>query len=94
MSGSNPGNSVQEEKLKNETSEEVDKFEELLAAAFGKIEDLDEHDSKNLLETLADTQVYEQGMIENAYPTYILDIKEDMKQVKTMMSSMRNAKNK
>ena len=79
MSGSNPGKSVQEEKLKNEMSEEVDKFEELLAAAFGKIDDLKQGDSKGLLEKLVDDQSYEQGMIENAYPTYILDIEEDMK---------------
>ena len=81
MTGSAQTGTVQEEKIKSELAEDIDKFEELLATAFSKIDNLEaeESDNKNLLEKLIDTQTYEQGMIESAYPTYILDIEGDEK---------------
>lgn len=77
-SGSNPSGSVQEEKIKTELKEEADKFEELLVA-LTKMENIEEADNIDALQKFFDTDTYEQGMIENAYPTYILDIEEDEK---------------
>ena len=76
--GSMPSDAVQEEKLEVKASEDTDKFEELLSA-LTKMDDFKEADEEGLLQQLIDTAPYEQGMIENAYPTYILDIEEDVK---------------
>ena len=76
--GSNPGGAVQEEKLKTELEKETDKFEELLAA-LTKTESTKEKGSIDMFQSIFDTASYGQGMIENSYPTYILDIEEDTK---------------
>jgi len=76
--GSNPDTSVSEESTKTKDDADNEKFEELLAA-LTKIDDLQPSSSEGLVKKFLDTGIYEKGLIENAYPTYILDIEEEIK---------------
>jgi len=78
ISGSNSGTTVQEEKVETKEKSDDEKFEELLAA-LTKIDELHEVEPEGTIQKILDTGMYENGMIENAFPMYVLDVEEDIK---------------